>query len=41
MRDRKLIHDEFTTAAPVGQFWHIKLFLEVLLDIRDLLAKPK
>lgn len=39
MRERKEISKDFSSSAPIGQYWHFKVFLEVLLDIRDLLLK--
>lgn len=40
MRERKEIMSEFAKNAPVGHYWAEKGFLEVLLDIRDLLQNP-
>lgn len=41
MRDRKEIAADFSKNAKVGHYWAEKQFLEVLLDIRDLLTKEK
>lgn len=39
MRTRDTIQKEFSRNATGGHYWSEKVFLEVLLDIRDLLTK--